>query len=236
MNYENGIDNGVKQYLNDLKDVKPLSKAEEQELMRRYKIENDLNARNKLIKSNLKYACKLANPYRGIGGITYAELISEANSGLLKAIDKFDMNQDIKLISYAKWWIISAMQEAVAARTKTPYSELPSDNMSFEIEEDDVSYEKRNYTTEDGFIIEEETQEEENEKKLLAESLLSTLTERECDMIKMYFGMNEYKEHTLDKIGKKYNLTKERVRQIIENAEKKMKSHAMLIENQYIVR
>ena len=95
------IDAAVKQYFDSLSGFKTLTKEEEHELLREYRYHNDMNARNKLITSNLRYACKLANAYRD-RGVSYSELISEANDGLLEAIDKFDIRQDVKLISYSK--------------------------------------------------------------------------------------------------------------------------------------
>ena len=56
----------------------------------------NLSSRNKLINSNLKYACSLANSYRG-RGVDFSELISEANSGLIESIDRFDTKQNVKL-------------------------------------------------------------------------------------------------------------------------------------------
>jgi RNA polymerase sigma-32 factor len=76
------IDSAVKQYYDSLSTFKSLTKDEEHELLKEYRYHNNLNARNKLITSNLRYACKLANAYRN-RGVSYSELISEANDGLI---------------------------------------------------------------------------------------------------------------------------------------------------------
>ena len=103
------FDGGAKAYFESLKKYTPLTKKEERKLLKQYKKNNDLNARNKLINSNLKYAAKLATSYRG-RGLGYLELVSEANSGLIKSIDKYDMSNDVKLISYSKWWIMQNLE------------------------------------------------------------------------------------------------------------------------------
>jgi RNA polymerase sigma-32 factor len=100
------IDECVENYFKNLKQFKPLKKEEERKLIEAYKLRNDISARNKLIEHNLRYACQLANGYRN-KGLSFGDLISEANNGLIDAIEKYDVNQDVKLISYSKWWIIS---------------------------------------------------------------------------------------------------------------------------------
>ena len=101
-NYD--IDACAKSYMKDLKNFKPLNKDDEHSLIKSYKKNHDLDARNKLITSNLKYTCKIANKFRN-RGIPFSYLISEANDALMYAIDKFDESKDVKIMSYARWWI-----------------------------------------------------------------------------------------------------------------------------------
>ena len=150
------IDETVKSYYNSLKSCEPLSKLEEHELIKQYRLHNDIEARNKLITANLKYACQLANNYRN-KGVSYSELISEANNGLIESIDKFDLDKDVKLISYSKWWIMQKMQIAIAKKLQIPLAELPSDNESSNDDIDDDTYvQKPQNPNEDTFLIEEE--------------------------------------------------------------------------------
>jgi RNA polymerase primary sigma factor len=65
---------------------------------------------------------------------------------------------------------------------------------------------------------------------------MSILSDREADIINMYYGRCGYRENTLEDIGKKYNLTKERVRQIMESAFRKIRSESMLVDNKYLSR
>ena len=91
-------------YFNEISEFKPLSREEEFSLWERYRKNNDIGARDKLIKSNLKFVASVAKNYQGLG-LSYADLIAEGNCGLLKAIDKFDYEKGFKTISYSVWWI-----------------------------------------------------------------------------------------------------------------------------------
>lgn len=233
MNNEQELDINecVQQYLTSLKNFKPLKKEEERQLLLAYKLRNDLNARNKLIESNLKYACKLANVYRN-KGLSFGELISEANSGLLDAIEKYDIKQNVKLISYSKWWIIQRMQAALEKQNRMKKEDLP-------LEYNENSYFcDENIDNEDfyinSFIIENEQNIKDKNDKYLVERITSQISERERDMVYRYYGINYKEKLTLEDIGKEYGLTRERVRQIIEKAMVKMRSEAMLIESSYL--
>lgn len=229
------ITGNVKTYFAELKNVKPLTKKVERELLIDYKVNNNLVARNKVIQANLKYACKLASAYRN-RGVSYSDLISEANMGLIDAIERFDLNQDVKLISYSKWWIMQRMQSAILKKNRMPESELPADNEPQISDEEDYSGQViKNAKCDDTFIIDEESRQDETNKKQLVEDLTSCLTDKEMDIINMYYGRQPYGQgYTLDHIGKKYHLTKERIRQIITKSFRKIRSSAMLIDSSYL--
>lgn len=237
MNYNNGeIDDTVKLYFKDLKENKPLTKKEEHELLWKYKYNHDISARNKLINANLKYACQLASSYRN-RGVCYSDLISEANDGLIEAIDKFDLKHDVKFFSYSKWWMMQKMQSAIDKKNRMPESEIPEEKDTPIMDDEDITAKgKPQYTYEDAFTTEEEMNEDENDRNRFLNELLSVLNEREYDMVNMYFGRNGYRQNTLEDIGKKYKLTKERVRQIIEGAFTKLRAKSMIIDNMYLSR
>lgn len=226
------IDESVKSYMESLKGFKSLTKKEEHELLNAYKKHNDVAARNKLITANLKYACKLASDYRG-RGIPFSDLISEANDGLIHAIDEFDIKKDVKLFSYAKWWIMQKMQYAIDKKNRMHSDELPTEHDTQTLNDDDGVLTEELITDEQFIDSEFNTDDEDN--KILINDLLDVLGKREREMIKMYYGMHPYnKELTLDEIGKIFKLTKERVRQIIEKSFTKIRSQALIIDNSYI--
>lgn len=226
----------LKSYFKALERFKPLTKRQEQDLLIDYKINHNIEARNTLIKSNLKYACSLASSFKN-RGISFSDLISEANDGLIDAIENYDLRQNVKVICYAKWGIIQNMQRAIEKKNRMPSAELPFDKDAPILDDDifDIPQEGTNQQ-DNTFTIEMEDTEEEKDKKTFLNELYKELTPREADMVNLYYGLNGHKENTLDKIGEKYNLTKERVRQIIDNAFTKMRSKSMMIENQYFSR
>lgn len=92
------------QYMTTISQFEPLDRETEIELAKRYKRDNDLDAAHRLTCANLRFVVKIANEYRGYG-LKLIDLIQEGNIGLMLAIKKFDPARNIRLISYAVWWI-----------------------------------------------------------------------------------------------------------------------------------
>lgn len=108
-------DKALQNYLNEISKYKTLSREEEHELGIKAR-NGDAEAMNRLIQSNLKFVVKIASRYQN-RGLSLSELISEGNIGLIKAIEKFDPEKDIKLISYAIWWIKQRIMLAVSEKS-----------------------------------------------------------------------------------------------------------------------
>ncbi|MDO9578699.1 MAG: RNA polymerase sigma factor RpoD/SigA [Candidatus Cloacimonadales bacterium] len=108
-------DRALQSYLNQIAKIKPLSREKEQELAIKAQ-KGDKKALDKLVTTNLKFVVKVASRYQN-RGLTLAELISEGNMGLIKAIEKFEPEQQNKLISYAVWWIRQRILFALAEKT-----------------------------------------------------------------------------------------------------------------------
>lgn len=98
-------------YLSEISRNSLLSVREERRLARRYKSGN-LEAGHHLVTSNLRFVVKVAYEYRSYG-IRIADLIQEGNIGLMRAVQKFDPNKKIRLISYAVWWIRAYIQNYI---------------------------------------------------------------------------------------------------------------------------
>ena len=127
------------------------------------------------------------------------------------------------------------MQAAIEKRNKLPETELPSDDTNDESEDDADEVYKENtnkfdYTAE---MVDDE-EEKHNEMNSFIEKMFSNLDERECDMINMYYGRLYSGSFTLEEIGEKYGLTKERVRQVIQKAFRKIRSEAILEGNYHL--
>lgn len=99
-------------YYKLIEKYEPLSVDEEVELAKKAK-EGDMQAREKLVLHNLKFVVTIAKQYMG-SGLPLEDLIAEGNTGLLKAIDKFDVTRGFRFISYAVWWIRQAILQAIS--------------------------------------------------------------------------------------------------------------------------
>lgn len=108
-------DKALQNYLNEISKFKTLTREEEHDLGIKAR-NGDAEAMNLLIQSNLKFVVKIAARYQN-RGLSLSELISEGNIGLIKAIEKFDPDKDIKLISYAIWWIKQRIMLAVSEKS-----------------------------------------------------------------------------------------------------------------------
>jgi len=108
-------DKALQNYLADISKYPPLSREEEHRLALLAK-EGDQAATTKLIQANLKFVVKIATQFQN-RGLSLSELISEGNIGLIKAIEKFNPDMNIKLISYAIWWIKQRIMLAVSEKS-----------------------------------------------------------------------------------------------------------------------
>ena len=230
--YANDFTSTVRVYYDDLKKYKPLSKAKEKRLLKQSK-RGSTKAKNELLEANLKFVFDVAKHYTG-RGLSISELISEGNMGLLKAIEKFDESKDVKFISYAVWWIRQAMSDAIKKNKAINFVEIePNENNDSTInnklvdEEDEYSSSNSLYSNE----YDEKVKEITLNQKAVVGKIMKSLNERERDIIEYYYGINNKKELNLIDIGKKYNLTSERVRQIKSNAIRKLRSKIMLCDD-----
>jgi RNA polymerase primary sigma factor len=103
-------------YLREIKRIPLLSREEEEETAREAAAGNKA-ARDKLVSSNLRFVINTAKKYQGLG-LSLEDLISEGNTGLLTAVDRFDVTKGYHFISYAVWWIRQAIMSALCERTK----------------------------------------------------------------------------------------------------------------------
>ncbi|MFZ5468427.1 MAG: RNA polymerase factor sigma-32 [Myxococcota bacterium] len=98
-------------YLAEINQYQLLTVDEEQRLARRFK-KGDFRSGHRLVTSNLRFVVKVAYEYRSYG-IKMADLIQEGNIGLMKAVQKFEPDKGIRLISYAVWWIRAYIQNYI---------------------------------------------------------------------------------------------------------------------------
>lgn len=217
----------IKAYFNEISNFENLEREQELELGRRIN-RGDRKAIDELVKANLKFVIYVANGYKNYG-VPFADLIAEGNIGLLKAAEKFDYRKKLKFNSYAVWWIKAYIQDFIKKQlSRNDFSENDI-KVKFkfnENEEYDNILDLGRYNVSTAF--DDEHNEIEEYKNAKIDELLSTLNEREKEIIISYFGLNDGDEQTLDEIGCKHSLTKERVRQIKEKALKKLRVQMMV--------
>jgi len=267
-------DGGLSGYLEHIKQFPVLSEAEESRLIREFKEKGDLQAAQKLITSHLRLAVKIALTYRRYG-LPVADLISEANIGLMQAVKKFDISKNVRLSTYAILWIKAALNDfvlrswslvkigTVAAQKKLFYnlgrikarlglydnkelepkvvkqiaSELVVDekevtemnrrisgdsSLNTSVYHDDESVEAIDLLADKNQNIEANLarkQEADYKRRILMQAI-GNLNEREQYIIKN--RMLTETPQTLDEIGDKFKISRERVRQIEKRAFEKL--------------
>ncbi|PVH29896.1 RNA polymerase sigma factor RpoH [Pararhodobacter oceanensis] len=103
---------GLNRYLQEIRRFPMLEPEEEYMLAKRWVEDQDTESAHKLVTSHLRLAAKIAMGYRGYG-LPQAEVISEANVGLMQAVKRFDPEKGFRLATYAMWWIRASIQEYV---------------------------------------------------------------------------------------------------------------------------
>lgn len=229
--YINDFTPTVRTYYKELKKCNPIAKSAELELIKKAK-NNNVLAKNQLLTANLKFVFNVAKNYKGCG-VSIEDLISEGNMGLIKAIDKFDVNRDVKFISYAVWWIRQSIQEFLKKKqAKDSFELLDDDNKkskivnSFDDEiNDEDEFDSRMVLIDDTF-----SNQLDGKQKTIINNLLSKLDERAQFIIKSYYGFDS-DCMTLEEIGKKLNLSRERVRKIKEKNLRILRSELLLVDD-----
>ena len=276
---EYSLDDPVRMYLKEIGQVKLLTAEEEVELAKRV-AEGDKKAKDKLTEANLRLVVSIAKKYSG-RGLHILDLIQEGNTGLIRAVDKFDWTKGNKFSTYATWWIRQAITRAIADQARTirvpvhmvevinkatrcnrklvqelgrePTLEEIANELNLPIEKiieanrtaaDTLSLDTpvgdEEDTTIGSFVEDDNTPgpADVTSNTLLAEALseiLSTLTDREADVLRMRFGMYDGRTHTLEEVGQIFGVTRERIRQIENKAIRKLRhpSRAKKIKDFY---
>ena len=114
---EYNLDDPVRMYLKEIGQIKLLTAEEEVELAQKVS-EGDQAAKNKLTEANLRLVVSIAKKYSG-RGLHILDLIQEGNTGLIRAVDKFDWTKGNKFSTYATWWIRQAITRAIADQART---------------------------------------------------------------------------------------------------------------------
>jgi RNA polymerase primary sigma factor len=263
-------DDSVRLYLREIGKIPLLTSEEELELAHRV-VAGEKKAKDKMAEANMRLVVSIAKRYVG-RGLDLLDLIQEGNTGLLRAVEKFDPDKGFKFSTYATWWIRQAITRAIADQARTiripvhmvetinkllrtqrrltqelnrePTNEEIGKEMGLEVEkvehimkikQDIHSLDQSVRDDEDdstlGDFIEDEDAKSplevasEQLLKSQVKDMLSALSEREQKIIRLRFGLEDGKSHTLEEVGAEFSVTRERIRQIEAKALAKLRKH-----------
>jgi RNA polymerase primary sigma factor len=263
-------DDSVRLYLREIGKIPLLTSEEELALAQRV-VAGDKKAKDQMAEANMRLVVSIAKRYVG-RGLDLLDLIQEGNTGLLRAVEKFDPDRGFKFSTYATWWIRQAITRAIADQARTiripvhmvetinkllrtqrrltqelnrePTNEEIAAAMEMDVDKvEHIMKIKQDISSLDasvrddeedsvlGDFIEDEdtkTPTESASEQLLKEQvkqIFSTLTEREQKILKLRFGLEDGKSHTLEEVGQEFSVTRERIRQIEAKALAKLRKH-----------
>ncbi len=110
-------DDSVRLYLREIGKIPLLTPEEEADLAQRI-VKGDKKAKDKMVESNMRLVVSIAKRYGG-RGLDFLDLIQEGNTGLLRAVEKFDPDKGFKFSTYATWWVRQAITRAIADQART---------------------------------------------------------------------------------------------------------------------
>jgi RNA polymerase primary sigma factor len=262
-------DNLLRLYLREINRY-PLLSREEEEILTRRAVSGDREAKEELIRGNLRFVVAVARRYR-TRDIPLLDLINEGNIGLITAVEHFDVDRGYHFISYAAWWVRQAILKALSEKSRMIRLPWNRANELVHIERKRREQLAESTRTADlGRIAEElgmtenhvhnlislsraplsldspvqgdadfsllgdliyDTAGESPEEAAVTQSLidhirdlLGTLTPKEAQILCLRFGLNGEKRLSLREIGRRYRLSRERVRQIEKKAITKLRA------------
>ena len=116
-NVDQFSDDSVRLYLREIGKIPLLSNEEEVDLAYRI-VKGEKKAKDKMVEANMRLVVSIAKRYSG-RGLDFLDLIQEGNTGLLRAVEKFDPDKGFKFSTYATWWIRQAITRAIADQART---------------------------------------------------------------------------------------------------------------------
>src|SRR5919205_935177 len=194
-------------FLKDIGRVELLTAAQEVELAKRIE-RGDHGAKQQMVEANLRLVVSIAKKYRN-QGLPFLDLIQEGTIGLVRAAEKFDYRKGFKFSTYATWWIRQAVARGLADKGRTIRMPVSLEKPVGEGEESEFG----DFISDESEPLPDEAAEVTLRKEALAQ-ILGTLSHRERRVLELRYGLNGEHPPTLDEVGRAFNVTRERIRQI----------------------
>ena len=217
----------IRQYVKETKKAPTLTKADEKALIIAAQA-GDIQARDTIIKANLRFAIQVARGYQGMG-LELEDLIAFANVGLFEAVDRFDTGKDFKFITFAVWYIRAELQKALndlsrvvripSHKTATEAQSIKSIHISVGDDDNKETYADR--------FLEAETVKSSRDKADFVFDLqraLSQIPEKQRIAVCMNYGIGYEYAKPMEQIAEELNITGERARQLVRLGEQSLRS------------
>ncbi len=231
-------------YLREIAKLPRLSVDEERALGQRIRDEQDQAAFTRLVEANLRFVVSYAKRYRGLG-VSFLDLIHEGNLGLIEAARRFDPSRNVKFITYAVWWVRESMMHVLADQTRAfsfppklfaTLRRLPGGGADVSLSEpvrrgtaadEGASRELGDLLEQDGVPAIDDEMIHQADLDELADAMRA-LDGKEREVVRLRFGLEDDEPRTLQEIGERLHLSRERVRQIESRAKDKLRRSAKL--------
>ena len=196
-------------------------------------------ALTRLVEANLRFVVSYAKRYRGFG-VSFLDLIHEGNLGMMEAARRFDPTRNVKFITYAVWWIREAMMHVLSEQTRAfsfppkLFALLYNGGVDVSLSDpvvtgkhDGPSLDLADVLAQDAVPAIEDEMIHQADLDELAAALLD-LDRKEREVVCLRFGLHDDQPRTLQEIGDRLNLSRERIRQIESRAKEKLRRSAKL--------
>ena len=227
-------------FMDEIASIPLLSRDEEVALAQKARM-GDKKARDTLVNANLRFVVTIAKKYQ-VPGWDIEDLVNEGCIGFMTAIDHFDISNGCRLITYAAWWIRQSIGRAIIEKGRTirlpqnKAKELGGRYNVLSLETPVESQDSDSSRTIGDNVADMWSRSPEVEAicNILKEAVtkaLGSLSIRDAEILRMRYGFNSREPMTLEEIGDRWNLSKERIRQIEDKALRKLKRTCPWLED-----